>query len=265
MRWAFRVAYWGERFHGSQRQPDVATVEGDLIRVLRRLGAMDGAREARFQSASRTDRGVNALGNVVALDTSWDPRRLIADANTALDDIWLHAYANPGEGFRPRKARERWYRYHYPAPLDPRRLEEGGRLLLGTHDFGGFAKGEGGRCDLRAVEASRTALGTVLDLRADRFLWRMARRIAGSLEAYARGRLTRKALADARDGGVLAAGSCPPGGLVLMDVRYDFPFRSFLVPAQSDLERRAFQRRLESHFLTILHGEGGLPKGAPKL
>jgi hypothetical protein len=68
---AVRVAYDGTCFAGSQRQPDQRTVEGELLRGLAKVGALRSAEEARFQCASRTDRGVSAAGNVVAFDTSF--------------------------------------------------------------------------------------------------------------------------------------------------------------------------------------------------
>ena len=43
MRWAFKVAYDGTCFFGSQRQPELRTVEGDVLQVLEDTGAIDDA------------------------------------------------------------------------------------------------------------------------------------------------------------------------------------------------------------------------------
>ena len=37
VRLAFRIGYLGDAYHGSQIQPDVKTVQGELIRVFRSL------------------------------------------------------------------------------------------------------------------------------------------------------------------------------------------------------------------------------------
>ncbi len=57
-----KFAYDGTKFYGYQRQPDKPTVEGEIISVLR-----DSGLDATIKSASRTDRGVSALGNVIYL------------------------------------------------------------------------------------------------------------------------------------------------------------------------------------------------------
>ncbi len=38
---AFKVAYIGTHFHGFQRQPQLPTVEGELIKAFKRAGVME--------------------------------------------------------------------------------------------------------------------------------------------------------------------------------------------------------------------------------
>ena len=56
------IAYDGTAFHGSQLQPDVRTVQGDVESALARL--FD--RPVRIDLAGRTDTGVHALAQEVA-------------------------------------------------------------------------------------------------------------------------------------------------------------------------------------------------------
>ncbi|MGB0726533.1 MAG: hypothetical protein ACPGQO_07085, partial [Candidatus Poseidoniaceae archaeon] len=66
---ALRVGYLGDAFHGSQIQPDVVTVQGELQRVLRSLGWWN-AEEHTMILGSRTDAGVNVRrnGGLLTLD-----------------------------------------------------------------------------------------------------------------------------------------------------------------------------------------------------
>ena len=60
---AFAVGYLGDSFHGSQVQPDVRTVQGDLQSALSARG-ITSAESARIRMSSRTDAGVHARMNV---------------------------------------------------------------------------------------------------------------------------------------------------------------------------------------------------------
>ncbi|HEC95197.1 MAG TPA: tRNA pseudouridine(38-40) synthase TruA, partial [Thermoplasmatales archaeon] len=69
MRYALKVAYDGKVFHGCARQPNLVTVEGEVIRIRQDHNMITTTQDAMFRSASRTDKGVSALGNVVAFNT----------------------------------------------------------------------------------------------------------------------------------------------------------------------------------------------------
>ena len=70
MRVALKIAYDGGAFFGHQRQPDRRTVEGECLAALRAGKILQNPRESFFRSASRTDRGVSAVGNVIAFDAA---------------------------------------------------------------------------------------------------------------------------------------------------------------------------------------------------
>ncbi len=48
---AFKVAYIGTHFHGFQRQPQLPTVEGELIKAFKRAGVMDDPDKSRYSIA----------------------------------------------------------------------------------------------------------------------------------------------------------------------------------------------------------------------
>src|SRR5256886_17696983 len=70
MRVALKIAYDGAAFFGHQRQPDRRTVEGECLAALRAGKILQEPRQSFFRSASRTDRGVSAVGDVIAFDAA---------------------------------------------------------------------------------------------------------------------------------------------------------------------------------------------------
>src|SRR4030042_3269112 len=59
------IEYNGTGYHGSQLQKNAPTIQGELEKALNKL---TGER-IRIKTASRTDAGVHARGQVVSLDT----------------------------------------------------------------------------------------------------------------------------------------------------------------------------------------------------
>jgi tRNA pseudouridine38/39 synthase len=67
-RWvALRLAYVGTRYSGMQYAESVETVEGALFDALTRTKLITSKDDCGFSRGGRTDRGVSALGQVVAL------------------------------------------------------------------------------------------------------------------------------------------------------------------------------------------------------
>ena len=168
------LAYDGTDFAGSQIQPNQRTVQGELEDAsARSLRSPFGQR-----SRGRTDRGVHALGQVVAVglpawsDTSID---LLRALNSRLPgDLGATDAALCGESFNPRfDAVWREYRYwiatvcrpflgryawNRRSELDAEAVRAGAGRLVGTHDFASFAGGgEGVPWSQRAAKPKGTA------------------------------------------------------------------------------------------------------------
>ena len=211
-----KFAYDGTRFYGYQRQPSLPTVEGEIIRVLREYGIADSVK-----SASRTDRGVSALGNVILVDSDEDPRKVIGILNSNLRHIYFHSYAKVN--VNPRHARSRWYRYHLPDfGYSLESLREAARIFEGEHDFRNFTRAkEGTVLRIDRIKVSRAWDFFVVDFHAQYYLWNLIRRIVAALTSYARGdEFGEEIFEKGRNFGL-----APPEPLILMDVEYDFEFR----------------------------------------
>ncbi|MDD1661963.1 MAG: tRNA pseudouridine(38-40) synthase TruA, partial [Methanomicrobiales archaeon] len=227
MRLAFRVAYLGDGFFGSQVQADRRTVEGEMIAAAQRLALFSDWREAGFAFAGRTDRGVHALAQVAAFDTP-DPGRARSALNLQLPrDCWCTGVAEVPEDFHPRyDARSRTYRYYFPRiPLDRDAMAEAALLFTGSHDFSRFARVEG-KDPVRNILSARLfedgAPGggfTCFEVTAESFLWQMVRGMAGALLSVGTGDLNEKgvqALLDEPSGE--RHPPAPSAGLILWEV-----------------------------------------------
>lgn len=227
MRIALKIAYDGTRFYGFQRQPDLRTVEGDIIKVLKKLRIIEDVREANFKGASRTDRGVSAFGNVIAFDTAkpelTEPRIL----NHHLRDIWILGKAEVPEDFHPRFwAKNKIYRYYlFDDGIDVTKLKACAKVFLGEHDFSNFAHLEEFKNPVREVNRidvfSRGRI-IVVEIEGKSFLWEMARRIVTALKLCSLGVLSIKdveLMLKEKVGKKLPP--APPENLVLWEVVYE--------------------------------------------
>jgi tRNA pseudouridine38-40 synthase len=240
---AVKIAYEGRDFAGSQRQPDVRTVEGEVIRSLIKIEAIKNAKEARFRVASRTDRGVSALGNVVCFDTDFDEDRLLHALNAVSEDVFYHGLARVPRDFSPRRGKQRWYRYYHPSEgIDPELFRECARLFEGRHDFIRFCKPEG-KATMKTVEkVAVMPIGDmiVVDLYAREFLRNMVRRMVSAMAEVGRGRVGLDAVSELLAGNEGSLGLAKSEGLVLMDVRYDIEIP---VTITAPFRREVRQRR----------------------
>ncbi|HEX8940489.1 MAG TPA: tRNA pseudouridine(38-40) synthase TruA [Candidatus Limnocylindrales bacterium] len=237
-RYAARVEYDGTDFAGSQVQPGVRTVQGELEAALARI---TGGTRVRVDAAGRTDAGVHAAGQVIAFT---DPRgRSAEELGRALDallpaDVAVHGLRRVPADFQPRyAARYREYRYTVwdgprsplrerfalgvRVPLDTAAMARAGSVLEGRHDFSAF--GATDRQPVRTVHRIRVRRDgslVTIDVAADAFLRQMVRRIVAVLLEVGQGRLDGEtvaaALASRRP--ALGGATAPAKGLCLRRV-----------------------------------------------
>jgi len=237
------VAYDGTNYFGYQRQRAAhVTVQVKLEEALAHISQQP----VGVVAAGRTDTGVHATGQVIAFDLDW--RHGVAKLERAFNsklpaDISVSQVAEAEETFHPRfDARRRAYQYriynqkdrdpigrlyswHVKRPLDIEAMNEAARHLVGVHDFAAFGKPTQGDSTVREMfRAEWRKQGSMLlfDIEASGFLYRMVRRIVGSLKRVGEGLWTPDRFAEV----FLAAESsqsgptAPPHGLFLVSVTY---------------------------------------------
>lgn len=238
------IAYNGTRYHGWQVQPETATVQGALESCLSRITNAP----VRLQAAGRTDAGVHALGQVAHLDTASGitASALLRGLNSLLpDDIAVRRAVDVTADFHARYgAASKTYVYqihshrvpsafhapfawHVPQGLDVPAMTHASQLLLGRHDFSAFRGAS--RFDTRRpvrflhrLTLRRRSTRLFFLLRADGFLYHMARNIVGTLVAVGRGAIPPEAVAAMLQAGKreLAGPTAPAHGLFLAHVSY---------------------------------------------
>jgi tRNA pseudouridine38-40 synthase len=240
------LEYDGGHYRGWQAQINARTVQGELVRACREvLGA-----DVRINGAGRTDAGVHAFAQVASVHgtnvRAADLGKVRQDLNDLLPpDINVLRLAVAPPSFHARhSARERIYRYRISRRrtafgkrfvywvkdrLDASAMQAAADLFVGRHDFGSFAENAEGH-DSTLVEVVFARVETPPDapdliffrIGASHFLWKMVRRLTGTLLEVGRGRLDAagvRALLESRSGKP-AEWTAPPSGLFLESVAY---------------------------------------------
>ena len=269
-RTALKIGYIGTNFHGFQRQPDLRTVEEELIYHLRKLDYIDDLKKSRFRIAGRTDAGVHSLGNVISFQSEKGVR--VNEINNSLpDDIRILASAPVRYAFKPRYAQMRQYRYMLFQDLDIDKLRECAEIFKGTHNFTNFTK-RFQKTTTRTIDDIKvtkvdledyhkrefpnlhdTLSPIFIDIYGESFLWNMVRKMMRVFVDVAIGKMTLDEVQDLlnppQDAPRANIKVMEAEYLILMDIQYDGikfryddyaceRFKRDLVDSLSDLQKR---------------------------
>jgi tRNA pseudouridine(38-40) synthase len=219
----------------------------------------------RLEVASRTDRGVHARANALAVTSDLPGPALLRALNGLAPDLWFSAATPVEEGFAVRRAIERRYRYFEPRErvrID--RWREAARRFAGPINVGSFSRGIPAGQPASRVVTSVTArpvgAWVELELRAPAFVWGMVRKIVAALRAYDAGELTMAELDEALHGRRrLSLPLAEPDRLVLWSVDLRRRYR-FHVPAPT----RRQTERLEAELTAARLRARLLPRLRPR-
>ena len=230
MRVAVKFAYDGKDFSGYARQPGQRTIEQALLDALIERGVLKDARMSCFRTASRTDRGVSALGNVCAFDTSLSADEVLTRLTEVASDLFIYGVKEVDPSFYPRHAKRREYRYYLRhTGLDVEKILSAAGLFTGEHNFQNFARVESLKNPVRSIDNTviyEKQDFLVLDFYAQTFLWNQIRRIVSALEKSGKGILSNERIRTALEHPEVKVDFqvAAPEPLLLKDVVYDFQF-----------------------------------------
>lgn len=240
------IAYDGTNYFGWQKQkdPSIPTVEGCVEQGCRQLFR---CADLECIGASRTDRGVHALGQraVIDVNTSIPANKIpLAIRSFLPEDIVVTQAIEVDGRFHPRyDCIKKTYEYkiyngRYRNPLyrnfsefiyeklDILEMKAAAKVFCGTHDFKAFcASGSQVSSTIRTIFACDVFQKEdliMIQVTGDGFLYNMVRIIAGTLIEVGRGKLAAKEIAsiieqkDRQKAGRTAG----PQGLVLKEIYY---------------------------------------------
>jgi len=240
------IAYDGTNYHGFQEQRGTRfqTVQGVLEDRLYRLAE----RPVQVIGAGRTDAGVHARGQVINFAAGdWPvpvervayalnsllPRDIVAIDAEEVPETFHARFSAIAKTYRYTIYNGKWhspfhrlYSYHVPKRLDLSAMREAAGYLEGRHDFSAFrALGAPVKTTVRTLYQAQVAGEgdlVYIVLRAEGFLYHMARMITGTLLRVGLGKLPASEVAgilasrDSLKGGPTA----PARGLCLEKVEY---------------------------------------------
>lgn len=249
MKYAFKLAYIGTDFSGSQAQPGRRTVDGELKKALMEKGVIREKTKVEF--SGRTDAGVHALGQVIAFTPRDEKLAEPRIMNSVLPkDMWVYARAPVTDDFDPRRdAVSRTYRYLLYAPdVVERRIVTHSQLFVGTHDYTNFSSVEPNKNPVRTViNIGVTKRGDiyVIDIEADSFLWNMVRKVVTGLRLVGSNKRPAQWIEKMLRPDEYREGIPPAlaAGLYLKDVKYD----GITFQEEAYSRDRAYQRLLHAY------------------
>jgi len=204
------LSFLGTGLHGWQYQPNVPTVQGELLKAVTRLFKVEWV---PIVGCSRTDAGVHAeqfFANF-KVDKFIEPHKVLKALNGMLPpQIAVKKVRLVELSFNARfAAKGKIYRYliwndrvrnpflldrawHIPFRLNLDAMREAAKLFEGEHDFTTFSKNEEGRNPIVKIEYLELKMEeNLLEIRvkATHFLRYMVRRIVGTLVEVGLGKI----------------------------------------------------------------------------
>ena len=255
MNYAVKISYLGKNYSGWQVQPDALSIQEVIEGVLAKI---EGS-PVRITGAGRTDKGVNAFGQVASFRLSKNiiPEKLRLAMNFYLpDDIRVMNVSTVPDDFNARySALSREYRYFiYHDWVCPPMLNglvwwrkgkdwnmntarEACKMIQGRHNFKAFCRA--GECPddpFRTIDSLRIRTRgklSVISVKARSFLTNMVRIITGNIDSVSTGKKNLSWLEGLLSGNERSesAMTVPACGLWFWRVNYESKFNVFERPS----------------------------------
>ena len=247
MKFKASVEYDGTRYSGWQKQVNARTVQGTLIKTIEEVfdKSKGSSRLKDLQGSGRTDSGVHALEQIIHIDceTMIDPYVLKLKINDELpSDINILSIEKTDDRFharhsavsrqylyrisRRRSAFDKKYVWWIKDRLDLKKMQDASEIFLGMHDFISFSEkskeDKSTKVLTEMIEISEEDEIILIRIKASHFLWKMVRRLTGTIAEAGRGNLGKKEIEGflKKYSDIPSKFTAPPSGLFLEKVFY---------------------------------------------
>lgn len=235
------ICYDGTNYFGWQETYAGPSIQKSLKEAIYKISNENISPEA----ASRTDRGVHAKQQSIcfSLEKSWDEYRLLRALNAHLpEDIRILQIVKVSKNFHPTvdaKSKiyqyviatesfqlpiDRLYSWHVPQKLNLNLLKDAAKTMIGFHDFSAFSTEipKNPFCEISHCDLLYDQNKIVIQMIGNRFIYKMARTIAGTCVYAARSKISIDQIKHlfTNPSRANAGITAPPHGLFLCRVVY---------------------------------------------
>ncbi len=232
------IEYDGTEYSGWQYQPGKRTIQGEIEGVLYRITG----EKIRIIGAGRTDAGVHAENQVANFlyNGRMSSEELKKAMNSLLPkDIFIKEIEEVSKNFNARyDAKSKLYRYRvilgrsplrkryaweYPFPLDIEKIQDTTQIFIGKKNYANFCQvnEKNPYIEVKKLIVERKNDEILFEIEAQRFFYKMVRRIVGALCEIGRGEWKKEDVAELfearREKRPITA---PANGLTLVHVKY---------------------------------------------
>jgi len=246
-KYKFYIEYDGTGYSGWQKQKNARSIQETLINIIQDIFKKSRGENKYydFQGSGRTDAGVHAYEQVAHLEceTMLAPEILKMKINDELPapinileiektDARFHArHSAKSRQYlyrisKRRNAFEKKYCWWIKDVLDVSAMEKAAKEMIGMHDFVSFSEknkeDKSTKCLVEMLEVTDNDNFIYVRIKASHFLWKMVRRIVGTLVEVGRGNLNANDIKKflLRPSTEPANFTAPPSGLFLERIYY---------------------------------------------
>lgn len=224
MYYFLKVFYLGDNYHGSQRQPNLKTVEQHLIDALANTRYIPQDKKINYffvNACGRTDKGVHALGSVFGFFSLKEEIHPIEINKSLPEDIRIWQYSKVhdkkeltsllGDNSESSLTREnikilskkikhpryhaikriyRYFMFDWDGKMNPEFVKKTCNILTGHHNFINFSKPEEGRKTIRTIDSisfTKSDKMYLFEFTAPSFQWKQIRKMVGTILKVASG------------------------------------------------------------------------------